>query len=114
MEVVSYIDHCFVVANMPKGLAKQKRMEGAIGSGLFETLDGSIHGLSGGCKGAGGQYLDLLCVSDFVAGVDDLLPGLLKFLDEVSKLQHLSFDEGVPQLLHGLVDDGLVGLSGCM
>ena len=83
-------------------------MEGAIGPGLFETLDGSVHGLSGGGEGTTGQYFDLLHVSNFGASVDDFLLGFEKLLGEVSELQHFSFDEGVSQLLYGSVDNGLI------
>ena len=85
-------------------------MEDAIGSGLFEMFGGSIHGLSCGGEGAAGQHLDLLCVSDFISGVDDFLAGLEEFLGEVSELQDLALDEGISQLLYGSIDDGLVGL----
>ena len=86
-------------------------MEGAIGSGLFEAFDGSIHGLSCGSKGAAGQHLDLLRVLDFGASVNDFLSSLEEFLGEVPELQHFSLDEGVSQLLYGAVDNRLVGLS---
>ena len=87
-------------------------MEGVIGSSLFEAIGRGIHGLSGSGEGTGGQHLHLLGVSDFGVGVDDLLLGLLKFLGEGSKLKNFSFDKGIPQLLHGSVDDDLVWLSG--
>ena len=86
-------------------------MEGAIGSGLLETFDRSVHCLTGGGESAGGQHLDLLGVSDFSASIDNLLLSLLKFLSEVSKLQHLALDKGIPQLLYGSINDELVGLS---
>ena len=86
-------------------------MEDAVSSSLFEAFNRSVHGLSGGSEGASGQHLDLLGMSDFSVSVDDFLSGLLQFLGEVSKLQYFSFDEGVSQLLHGSVDDVLVGLS---
>ena len=87
-------------------------MEGAIGSGLFKTVGRGVHGLSSGSEGAGGQHFHLLGMSDFSAGVDDLLSGLLEFSGEGSKLKHFTFDEGVSRLLYGSVDDGLIGLSG--
>ena len=87
-------------------------MESPIGSGLLETFDGSVHSLAGGGEGAGGQHFDLLCVLDFGTSVDNFLPSFLKFSSEVSELYHLSFDEGVSQLLYCLIDDGLVGLPG--
>ena len=52
-------------------------MEDSISPGLFETLGRSVHGLSSSSKGAGGQHLDLLCVSNFGASVDDFLSSLL-------------------------------------
>jgi hypothetical protein len=61
-------------------------MEGVVGSGLLETLNGGIHGLSGGGEGTAGQHLDLLCVSDFGAGVDDFLLGFEELPSEVSEL----------------------------
>ena len=82
-----------------------------VGSGLFEAFDGGVHGLAGHGEGAGSQHFNLLRVLDFGASVDDFLSGLLKLLGEVLELQHLSFDEGVPQLLYGSVDDELVRLS---
>jgi hypothetical protein len=62
------------------------RMEGMISSGLLETLNGSVHCLSGSGEGTAGQHLDLLCVSDFSASVDDFLSGFKKFSGEVSEL----------------------------
>ena len=50
-------------------------------------------------------------MSNFGAGFDDFLLGFLELLSEVSKLQHLSFNERVSQLLYGPVDDELVWLS---
>ena len=111
MEVVSRVDHCIVVAHMPKGLSKQKRMEGSVSPGLFETVDGGVHGLSGGVECTGGQYLDLLRVSDGVAGIDNFLSSFLQLSGEVLELGYLAFDKGVPQLLYGLVNDELVGVS---
>ena len=67
--------------------------------------------MAGGSEGAGGQHFDLLRMLDFGVSVDDFLMGFLKFLGEVSELQHFAFDEGVPQLLYGSVDDELVRLS---
>ena len=81
-----------------------------VGSGLFKAFNRGVHGLVGGGKGAGGQHLNLLRMSDFGVRIDDFLTGLLKLLSEVSELLHLAFDEGVSQLLHGSVDDGLVRL----
>ena len=77
MEMVSDVDHCFVVAHMPKGLSKQKRMEGAIGSGLLETIDGCVHSLLGGGERASGQHFDSLGIPNCAARIDDLLSGLL-------------------------------------
>jgi hypothetical protein len=85
-------------------------MEGVVGSGLFKTFNRSVHGLTCGGEGAGGQHLDLLCVLNFGVCFDNFLTGFLELLGEVSELQHLSFDEGVPQLLDGPIDDGLVRL----
>ena len=87
-------------------------MEGAVGPGLFETLDRGIHGLSGGSEGTGGQHLDLLCVSNFGTCLNDFLMCFLELLGEVSELQYLSFDEGVSQPLYCLVDNSLIRLSG--
>ena len=86
-------------------------MEGAVGSSLFEAVDRGVHGLAGGGEGASSQHLDSLHMSDFGASFDDFLSGFLKFLGEVSELQHLAFDKGVPQLLYGSIDDELVRLS---
>ena len=83
-------------------------MENAVGSSLLETFHRGIYSLLSGSKGAGGQSLDLLCVSNFGACFDHFLTCLLEFLGEVSELQHLSFDERVSQLLYGSVDDCLV------
>ena len=87
-------------------------MEGSIGSRLFKTVGGGVHGLSSSGEGAGGQHFHLLGMSYFGAGIDNLLSGLLELLGEGSKLKDFSFYEGIPQLLHGSVDDELVGLSG--
>ena len=87
-------------------------MEDAVGSSLLEAVDGGVYGLAGGGEGAGGQHLDLLCMSNFGARIDDFLSSFLELLSEVSELQHLSFDEGVSQLLYGSIDDRLVWLSG--
>ena len=62
------------------------RMEGAIGSGLLETLDRGVHGLSGGGEGAAGQHLDLLRVSDLGASFDNFPSGFEEFLGKVSEL----------------------------
>ena len=86
-------------------------MEDAVRSSLFEAIRRCIHRLSGRGEGAGGEHLDLLHVSDASAGVDDFLSGFLEILRKSSKLLYFSFDEGVAQLLHGAVDDELVGLS---
>ena len=48
-----------------------------IGSGPFETFDGGVHGLTGSGEGTGGQYFDLLRVSNFGTSVNDFLSGLL-------------------------------------
>ena len=85
-------------------------MKDAVRSGLFEAVSGRIHRLSGSGKGTGCEDLDLLCVSDASASVDDFLSGLLEVLCESSKLLHFSFDEGVAQSLHGTVDDKLIRL----
>ena len=61
-------------------------MEGAVSPGLLETFNGGVHGLAGSGEGAGGQHLDLLCVSDFGARLNDFLSGLLKLLGEVLEL----------------------------
>ena len=61
-------------------------MEGAIGSGLLEAFDRGVHRLSSSGEGAGGQHLDLLCVSNFAMCLDDFLARLLELLSEVSKL----------------------------
>ena len=87
-------------------------MEGSIGSRLFETVGGGIHGLSSGGEGASGQHFHLLGVSDFGVGVNDFSSGILELLGEGSKLKNLAFDKGISQLLYGSVDDELVGLSG--
>ena len=70
-------------------------MKCAVGPGVFESLRGLIHCLASGGEGACGQYFDLLCVSNFGAGVDNLLADFLQFLGELSELQHFSFDEGI-------------------
>ena len=87
-------------------------MKGVVSSGLFEAVGRGVHGLTSGGEGAGSQHLDLLHVSDLGAGIDDFLSGLLEFSSEGSKLKNFAFDERVPQLLHGSVDDELVGLPG--
>ena len=109
--MVSHVDHCFVVANMPKALAKQKRVEGAVSSCLFESRGRGVHSLSSGRKGAGSQHLDLLSVLDFGSSVDDFLLRLEEFLGEVSELEHFTFDKWVFQLLYGSVDELLVRSS---
>ena len=86
VEVVSHFDQCFVVTDMPKGLANQKRMEGAVSSGLLETIGGGVHGLSGCGEGTTSEHLNLLGMSNFGTGVDDFLSSLEEFLSEVSKL----------------------------
>jgi hypothetical protein len=68
--------------------------------------------LAGSGEGTGGQHLDLLCMSDFGACLDDFLPGFLEFLSEVPELQYLTFDEGVSHLLYRSIDDILVWVSG--
>ena len=78
---------------------------------MFETIGGFVHRLSGSGEGAGGEYFNLLCVSDASASVNDLLSSFLEVLCESSKLLHFAFNEGVAQLLYGAVDDGLVRLS---
>ena len=80
-------------------------MEGAVGPGLFKAFSGGVHSVSGGGEGTSGQHLDLLGVSDFGTSVDDFLSSFLKRLSEVSELQYLSFDEGVPKLLYCSVDN---------
>ena len=85
-------------------------MEGTIGPGLLETLDGGVHGLSGSSESAAGQHFDLLRVSYFGAHVDDLLSGFEELSSEVSELSHFAFDKGVPQLLQCSVDDRLIWL----
>ena len=86
-------------------------MKGAVGPGLFEAFDRGVDSLAGGGEGTSGQHFDLLCVSDFGTSVDDFLSSLLKLLGEVSKLQRLAFDEGVPKLLYRSVNEELVRLS---
>ena len=86
-------------------------MEGSVSPGLFESVDGGVHCLSGGGERAGSEDLDLLRVSDGVASVDDFLSGFLQFSSEVPELRNFAFDEGISQLLYGSVDDGLVSVS---
>ena len=111
MEVVSRVDHCIVVAHMPKGLSEQKRMEGSVSPGLCEAVNGGVHGLLGRGERAGSQYLNLLRMFDSEAGIDDFLLGLLQLSGEVSELGYFAFNEGVSQLLYGSIDDELVGVS---
>jgi hypothetical protein len=85
-------------------------VEDVVGSSLFEAIGRGVHSLSGSGEGASGQHLHLLGMSNLGASVDDLLSDLLKFSGEGSKLKNFSFDKRIPQLLDGLVDDGLVGL----
>ena len=61
-------------------------MEGAVGSGLLETFGGGVHSLSGSGSGGAGQYLDLLHMSDFGAGINDFLSGFEELLSEVAEL----------------------------
>ena len=61
-------------------------MEDTVGPGLLETLNGSVHSLSGGGEGTTGQRFDSLGVSDFGTSVDDLLLSLPELLGEVSEL----------------------------
>ena len=61
-------------------------MEDAIGPGLLEAFDRGVHGLSSGGEGAGGQHLDLLCVSNFSTCLNDFSACFLELLGEVSKL----------------------------
>ena len=86
-------------------------MEDAVRSSLFEAISRCIHRLSGSGEGTGGEYFDLLSVSDASASVDDFLPGFLEVLRKSSELLYFSFDERVAQLLHSAVDDELIGLS---
>ena len=81
-----------------------------IRSSLFEAIRGGIHCLSSSGEGAGGEYFDLLRVSDASASVDDFLSSLLEVVRKSSELLYFSFDEGVAQLLHGTIDDELVRL----
>ena len=86
-------------------------MKGVISSRLFESLHRGIHGLTSSGKGAGGQHLDLLGVTDFGPGIDHFLSRCGKFLSEVSKLKDFSFNKRIPQPLHRSVDESLVRLS---
>ena len=86
-------------------------MEDAIGSRLFEACGGGVHGLSRGGKGAGGQHLDSLGLSNFGTGVDHLLSGFKEFSGELSKMENFTFDEWVPQSSYGSVDKLLIRLS---
>ena len=86
-------------------------MEDLVSPGLFESVDGGVHGLSGGGERTGSQYLDLLRVSDGGAGINDFLSGFLQLTGEVSELRYLAFDEGVSQLLYCSIDDELVRVS---
>ena len=86
-------------------------MEDAVRSGLLEAVGGRIHCLSSGGEGAGGEYFDLLRVSDASASVDDFLSSLLEVVRKSSELLYFSFDEGVAQLLYCAIDDELIGLS---
>ena len=86
-------------------------MKGPIGSCLFDSVDGGIHCLSSSGEGTGGQYFHLLGVPHFGTSVDDFLSSLLELAGEGSKLKDFAFNEGIPQLLHGSVDDGLIGLA---
>ena len=85
-------------------------MQDTVGSGLFELLDRGVHGLTSSGESTSGQYFDLLCMSNLSTHLDDFLARFLEFLGEVSELQHFSFDEGIPRLLHCSVDDSLVRL----
>ena len=85
-------------------------MKGTIRSRLFKAISGHVHCLSSSGEGAGGEYFDLLRVSDASASVNDFLSGFLEVLRESSELLYLSFDKGVAQLMYSMVDDRLVGL----
>ena len=50
-------------------------------------------------------------MSDTSTSVNEFLSGFLEVLRKSSKLLYFSFDEGVAQLLYGVVDDALIGLS---
>ena len=86
-------------------------MKELIGFRLFDSVGGGIHCLPSSGEGTGGQYFHSLGVPHFSASVDDFLLSLLKLAGEGSKLKDFAFDEGIPQLLHGSVDDGLIGLA---
>ena len=70
-------------------------MEDAISSGLLESLGGGVDSLSGSGEGAGSQHFDVLCVTNFGAGVDNFLTSFKKFLGKLSELKNFSFNEWV-------------------
>ena len=85
-------------------------MKGAIGSHLFESCSGGVHGLPSGGEGAGGQHLDLLGMMDFGACVDHLLSSFLELLSELSELKDFTFNERVSQSSNCVVDELLIQL----
>ena len=104
MEEFAPINHCLVVADMPKALAEKKGVKDAVRSGLFEPFGRGVYSLVGGGEGARGQHFDVLSMADLGACVDNFLVGFEEFLGELSKLENFSFDERVAQSSHSAID----------
>ena len=90
---------------------KQVRVEGTIGSRLLEAIRGSIYGLPSCGECAGGQHLNLLCMTDFESSVNCFLSSFKELLSEMTEVQHLSVDEWVFKGMQGSIDQLLIWLS---
>ena len=72
------VDHDFIIADMTKGLPGDVRVKGSVGSCLFDPFHRGIHGLTSGGESTECQHFDSLGLSNFGAGVDHFLLGLVE------------------------------------